>query len=224
MKLLAIDTSTDKASVALCDGKNVLNFEKSSRKTHAEVLLPAIDKLLKEAGLTIQMLDGIVYGRGPGSFTGLRITCSIAKGLGFAHDLALYPASTLAAIKQKAETENKDKDNSAQIIALLDARMNALYWGYGTPDSGGLVEIEKSAEDMSIPGDDELIFAGVGFENYIDKLNPKLKNRLVKTIQCYPDANTMITMVQSGQIEPASASDAEPLYIRNEVTHRGSRG
>ena len=95
MKLLAIDTSTEIASVALMIGNELTCEEQGSQKTHAQLLLPMIDKLMVDAGLQLNQLDGIIFGCGPGSFTGLRIACSIAKGLAYAHDLGLIPVSSL---------------------------------------------------------------------------------------------------------------------------------
>ena len=102
MKLLAIDTSTERASVALAVGQEIQSREHLAQRQHAQFLLPVIDELLSEAGLTISQLDGIVFGRGPGSFTGLRIACSIVKGLAYAHDLAVYPVSSLLTIANDA--------------------------------------------------------------------------------------------------------------------------
>src|ERR1700733_12183845 len=102
MNLLAIDTSTTRASLAINLGGEILSKEQDAQHSHARLLLPMIEQLLAEAQLTINQLDGIVYGCGPGSFTGLRIACSIAKGLAYAHDLPLFPVSSLAAIAHKA--------------------------------------------------------------------------------------------------------------------------
>ena len=98
MNLLAIDTSTELASVALLHGGKLFNKEQGSQRTHAQLLLPLIDEIMKEAGLQINQLDAIIFGCGPGSFTGLRIACSVAKGLAYAHDLKLIPVHNLASI------------------------------------------------------------------------------------------------------------------------------
>jgi len=98
MKLLAIDTSTDRASVAISLGNELYAEEQDGLRQHAQLLLPMVERLLAHAGLSFSQLDAIVFGRGPGSFTGLRIACSVAKGLAYAYDLPLYPVSSLAAI------------------------------------------------------------------------------------------------------------------------------
>lgn len=105
-KLLAIDASTDQASVALLINGVSISEEQGSQRTHAQILLPMIDKLLTEANSSLNQLDGIVFGCGPGSFTGLRIACSMAKGLAYAHDLPLIPVSSLAAIAWTARQKH----------------------------------------------------------------------------------------------------------------------
>ena len=105
MKLLAIDTSTEVASVAVLLDEAIFCTELESQKTQAQLLLPMIDKLMIDTGIQMNQLDGIIFGCGPGSFTGLRIACSIAKGLAYAHDLNLIPVSSLAAIAWSAREQ-----------------------------------------------------------------------------------------------------------------------
>ena len=90
MNLLAIDTSTDHATVALAFGNELLSEEQGSMRQHAQFLLPMVERLLTSASLSFSQLDGIVFGCGPGSFTGLRIACSVAKAFAFAHDLLAF--------------------------------------------------------------------------------------------------------------------------------------
>ena len=99
MKLLAFDTATEACTVALwLDGKVLERFEHQSQ--HSEHLLAMIDALLAEAELSISQLDAIAFGRGPGSFTGLRIGAGVAQGLAFAANLPVVPVSSLAALAQ----------------------------------------------------------------------------------------------------------------------------
>lgn len=164
MKLLAIETSTAQASVALSYEGQIQSLEKFAQREHTQFLLPMVQTLLAEASLSVADLDGIVFGRGPGSFTGLRIACSLAKGLAFAQDLPLYPVSSLAAIAFKVFQERgsypcfaeKEKSQDlaqrsiplTSVLSLVDARMGELYWAYfRSPFS---VEVE---ERVSKPAD-----------------------------------------------------------------------
>lgn len=130
LNLLAIDTSTERATVAITAHGEMHSEEQTNLRQHAQCLLPMIDSLLTKAKLTLNQLDGIVFGCGPGSFTGLRITCSIAKALAYAHDLPLFPVSGLQAIAQDVYQSETDLDEGVGVLAMLDARMHEVYWAY----------------------------------------------------------------------------------------------
>jgi len=120
MRILAIETSTEYCSVALWqDGTLNERCERVGQK-HSEVLLAMVDGVLRDAGCTVQDVDGIAFGKGPGSFTGVRIACGVAQGLAFGADLKVVGVCTLHAL---AEATGQDK-----VIAALDARMGELYF------------------------------------------------------------------------------------------------
>lgn len=143
--ILAIDTSTQACSVALIsDDRQVEQFELIPR-LHARKLLPMVTSLLSDADLELNDLDAIAFGRGPGSFTGLRIAAGVVQGLAFGANLPVIPVSTLAALAQGIYREK----NRQTIIPVLDARMNEIYWGcYEVRD--GLVE-PLSEEQLTQP-------------------------------------------------------------------------
>lgn len=125
MKLLALDTATEACSAAVwAEGVVWERYELAPRR-HAALILPMLEAVLTEAGLTLHQLDAIAVGRGPGAFTGVRIAISIAQGLAFAADLPVVPISTLAALALNAARET----GQTRIATALDARMGEVYWG-----------------------------------------------------------------------------------------------
>lgn len=222
MKLLAIDTSTEIASVAIMVDDELSCEEQGSQKTHAQLLLPLIDKLMVHAGLQMNQLDGIIFGCGPGSFTGLRIACSIAKGLAFAHDLGLIPVSSLGAIAWAAR--ESEGDINLPVLAVLDARMHEMYWSYFA--EGSLVSEDKvnAVQEIQLPEQKPVIIAGVGIDEYWPDFPQQIKSRITNKITQYPNAAAMIHLAQHAEIKPVSAAQAQPVYVRNQVTQGGSRG
>ncbi len=123
MKILAVDTATLTASVAvLVDGVIVASAQ-TRASTHSESLLPLVDEMLTRAGVAIGELDAIACGAGPGSFTGLRIGLATAKGLAFALGKPLVLASSLAALAARVN------DEGVTVLAVLDARKREVYAG-----------------------------------------------------------------------------------------------
>lgn len=125
MKLLALDTATEACSAAVwVDGAVWERYELAPRR-HAALILPMIESVLAEAGLSPKQLDVVAFGRGPGAFTGVRIAVGIAQGIAFAADLPVVPVSTLAALALGVGRET----GYSRLAAALDARMSEVYWG-----------------------------------------------------------------------------------------------
>ncbi|MGI9303878.1 MAG: tRNA (adenosine(37)-N6)-threonylcarbamoyltransferase complex dimerization subunit type 1 TsaB [Gammaproteobacteria bacterium] len=133
MKLLALETATDACSAALLiDCEITSRFEVAPRR-HTELILPMCEQLLSDAGFELAQLDAVAFGRGPGSFTGVRIATGVAQGIAFASQIPTVPVSTLAALAQRAIREG----GKSHVVAALDARMGEVYWGcYERDDSG----------------------------------------------------------------------------------------
>lgn len=120
MRVLALETSTDLGSCALwLDGQLIESCCPPGRP-HSETLLPLVRDLLAAAGTDFAGLDAIAFGAGPGAFTGLRVACGIAQGLAVAADLPVLPVGTLEALAAGCDGE--------RVLALLDARMNEVYY------------------------------------------------------------------------------------------------
>lgn len=220
MKLLAIDTSTECASVALIANGIISSSQQTAQRQHAQLLLPMIDQLLVDAGIGLNQLDGIVFGRGPGSFTGLRISCSVAKGLAYAHDLPLFPASSLLAIANEAfhrEVISGAILSEHGVLAMIDARMNQIYWAYFHTESGDIDERVSNVSDITIDGNIPLLLAGVGYDSYREQLPVAILSRIVGEIDCYPTATAMLRLALSGKLQAISAAEALPVYIRNQI-------
>jgi tRNA threonylcarbamoyl adenosine modification protein YeaZ len=131
MKLLAFDTSTDHLSIAvswLLDGRvQVRTHEGPGGAMASSTLIPAALALLAQAGLTLRELDAIVFGAGPGSFTGLRTACAVAQGLGYGAGVPLLPVDTLLAVAEEARHALAPAGGAFQVVAVLDARMDEVY-------------------------------------------------------------------------------------------------
>lgn len=216
MKLLAIDTSTETASVALLTGNELLCDEQSNQKTHAQFILPMIDKLMVSSGLQMNQLDAIVFGRGPGSFTGLRIACSIAKGLAYAHDLQLIPVSSLVAIAWSIRQQKQM--HHAPVLAVVDARMQEMYWAYFAPDQWTAEEHVNPVHELTLPEEQSIILAGAGVDLYWDEFTLEVKSQISDKITVNPSAEAMIQFAQFSGQKTISAAQAQPVYVRNKVT------
>ena len=151
MKILALDTATEACSVALGIGADCIERYEELDRGHAERLLPMVDEILAEAGLTLSSLDAIAFGRGPGAFTGVRLAASVAQGLAFGAGLCVVPVSDLAAVAQRAAGLRR---GIACVLAVNDARMREVYWAEFR--AGQLVEVTgeervSASRDVVLP-------------------------------------------------------------------------
>ena len=131
MKFLAFDTSTDVMSIALSDGDRLWQHSGPGGAQSSTTLIPAIFTLLADAGLELGQLDAIAFGRGPGSFTGLRTACAVAQGLAFGANqgagIPVLPIDTLMAVAEEARFQRPGACGVLTVTALLDARMDEMY-------------------------------------------------------------------------------------------------
>jgi tRNA threonylcarbamoyladenosine biosynthesis protein TsaB len=122
---LAIEAASDSCSVALSCNGTVISRVEAAPRMHSRLLYPMLNAVMNEAGIRPNQLDAVIFGKGPGSFTGLRIAASTAQGIGFACDIPLVGISTLQAMAQQAFEEQQH----TSVISIMDARMNELYLG-----------------------------------------------------------------------------------------------
>ncbi|MFZ4702392.1 MAG: tRNA (adenosine(37)-N6)-threonylcarbamoyltransferase complex dimerization subunit type 1 TsaB, partial [Candidatus Methylumidiphilus sp.] len=140
MKLLSLETSTEACSAALyLDGEITERYQLAPQQ-HNKLILPMIQSLLAEADLKLHQLDALAFGRGPGSFTGVRIAAGIVQGLAFGADLPVAPVSTLAAMAQEVFAES----DSQYALPCIDARMGEVYWGVYRRGNDGMAKLSGS--------------------------------------------------------------------------------
>ena len=135
MNLLAIETSTDACSVALLAKGDTLLDHRVEPRRHGQLVLPMIDALLAEAALPRGALDGIAFGRGPGSFTGVRVAASVTQGIALGLDIGVVGVSTLGCIAEGCRRELGD----TCVGVALDARLDEIYWGAFVASSDGVM-------------------------------------------------------------------------------------
>jgi tRNA threonylcarbamoyladenosine biosynthesis protein TsaB len=220
IRLLALDTSTDACSVALMDGQSVREDFRIEPRRHTHLLLPMVDAMLAEAGLRVQDLDAIAFGRGPGSFAGIRIATGAAQGLALAADLPLIPVSTLSALALEAT----DRYPEAIVLAALDARMDEVYWSVCARKGEGIQVLQ--AESVSSPSavllnqfEQSVVAVGSGLR-YAEQMPPESIRQLQQVdSECYPHAASMLRLamieLQAGAV--MAPENAQPVYLRDQV-------
>ena len=222
MKLLAIDTATEACSAALwIDGEIKERFDIAPRQ-HASLILPMAQQLLAEAELTVPQLDLLAFGRGPGSFTGVRIAASVIQGIAFAADLPVLPVSTLTALAQGAAREQ----GVSRVLSAIDARMGELYWSSCVSEPGGIMQPEgeeqlAAASAIQLPAGSGWHGVGSGWQSQGEILRERLAEQLESShAESYPHALDMATLAAhdlSTGSEPLPAELALPVYLRNSV-------
>ncbi|WP_110686588.1 tRNA (adenosine(37)-N6)-threonylcarbamoyltransferase complex dimerization subunit type 1 TsaB [Salinicola aestuarinus] len=224
--LLALDASSNACSCALWrDGTLIHRFEIAPRE-HTRRLMPMIDELLDEAGVTIADLDAIAYGHGPGSFTGLRIAAGIAQGLAYGADLPLIGVSTLEALALSAHRQC----HARHIVAALDARMDEIYVGAYRCEEG---EIARCLEErvmppskLQLPGEEddrEWVGIGSGWQ-LLSEMSVQTRASLVQILPDELAAAQDIARLAAGAWARGERGvpphEATPVYLRNEVAWR----
>lgn len=218
MNLLAFDTSTDTLSIAVArgDADTVWAHSGPGGAQASATLIPTALRLLAEAGLDFSQLDAIAFGRGPGSFTGLRTACAVAQGMAFgAHSgraIAVLPIDTLAAVAEEARHQH----GCTQVLATLDARMDEVYsaryqWHDGIwqgDDDFGLC----APEAVQVPAG--WAVAGNAHAVYGPRLAPGALHR-----HALPTATALLRLapglIAAGLAVPAA--EALPRYVRDKV-------
>jgi tRNA threonylcarbamoyladenosine biosynthesis protein TsaB len=226
MKILALDTATEACSVALSfDGSDerVLERYVELDRGHGERLLPMIDEVLAEGGITLAALDAIAFGRGPGGFTGVRLAASVAQGLAFGAGIGVVPVSDLAAVAQQVAGLEPE---ARRILVVNDARMREVYWAEFSVD--GLVTLqgaEQVGAAASVPVSDHAggpwAAAGRGLAAYPELAERCRQQGARLLVRLLPRAREILELarpaVAAGHTLPPE--QALPVYVRERVAH-----
>lgn len=231
MKILGIETATDLCGAAVVGGGKLLSqISLTTPHVHSEKLVPLIDESLRQAGTVIGELDGIAVSIGPGSFTGLRIGLSVAKGLCFASRKPLTAVGTLEAVAYDSWRREITHD-ALHILSLIDARRDELYAALYQISSGGLKEVIPPAafrlEDIYGMTSDlqKLFVAGPGsekFRKFIEKVETKRGSAYIIPVAGQSDASAAgvaflgAENLKRGKTE--SVDSLEPLYVKEFYT------
>jgi tRNA threonylcarbamoyladenosine biosynthesis protein TsaB len=225
LNILCVDTSTEACSVAILkqDGNKKVIFDSFmfAPREHTTKILPTVESVLAEANLSVNDLDIVAYGRGPGSFTGVRIGISIAQGLAFGIEKPMVGVSTLQAMAQQAYKTNE----VSNVYAAIDARMGEVYFGHYQL-IGDLMTLV--AEEVVIKPEDllalELTVAensglvGSGWQAYPELLSYFNKGKLLDIE--FPSSKYMLDQV-CNDVKKGLAVEPElavPVYLRDKVT------
>jgi tRNA threonylcarbamoyladenosine biosynthesis protein TsaB len=216
MNFLVIDTSTEWCSAALWRDGRIQARRVLAEQRHSSLLLPMVDELLRESDITLRQLDGIAYGAGPGSFTGLRIACAVTQGLALGADLPVVGVSTLESIAQQTGADS--------VLTVLDARMAEVYWAACRRDGAGWHTVSAPQlalpESVLVPDSGDWVGAGNGFAALGAVLRPRLASRLVRIDDTLmPDAAAMAPLAAAAfaRGEGMDAALAAPIYLRDKV-------
>ena len=222
MRILAIDTATEACSAALWnDGNTCAHFELCPRE-HTQRILPIVQDILTQGGVSLTDLDALAFGRGPGSFTGVRIGIGIAQGLALGAELPMIGVSTLATMAQGAWR----KQGASRVLAAIDARMGEVYWAEYQRDAQGVwhgeateaVLTPEAVQQRLSELEGEWATVGTGWAAWPD-MTQGANVTLSDGDVLLPEAEDMLPIACQllEQGKTVAVDKAEPVYLRNEV-------
>jgi len=221
MNILALETSTQQCSAALLTNSGILEQSQVAERAHAEMILPMVASLLTEANLSLNQLDALAFGRGPGGFTGVRVATAVVQGLAFGAQLPVVPVSDLMALAAGANRVYGAK----HILACMDARMGQVYWCMYTAEApndftANLSESLSAPASIQLPDSEEWFGAGSGFNAYKDMLEAHLGSALYgQDAALLPVAQdiAVLARLRMTRGQAVSAEAALPVYLREQV-------
>jgi len=226
--ILCIDSSTEACSVAVLT-KQAITFQRFmlAPREHTQRILPTVDEVIKEANLSLEDIDVIAYGQGPGSFTGVRIGISIAQGLAFGLEKKMVGVSTLQAMAQEALTLSLTTVD--HIYAAIDARMGEVYFAHYLNVNGSMVlqgqetvvkpqDLINSINETGQSIQQNSLLVGTGWAAYPELLNAFQACHTSNIL--YPNAAFMLQSASELIAKDAAVQSekATPVYLRDTVT------
>ena len=213
MNLIAIETATELCSVGLLHQQNITEKSLLAPRKHAELVLGYLDELLAAQGLHKTDLDGIVFGQGPGAFTGVRIAMSVVQGLALALEVPVMAVSTLHNMAQQVLHQNPNQ--SGRVLVANDARMNEVYWATFNISNGQLTRLTEDRlsvpEEMSTAGFE--VCSGSAFQNMLHATG---ESKVLP--DSHPTAGTLLQLAQHDFTSQAQdIVHIQPSYIREKV-------
>jgi tRNA threonylcarbamoyladenosine biosynthesis protein TsaB len=208
MRFAALETSTEWCGVALWRDGEIAALERRAGQRHSELALPMLQDLLKRFSISIEDLDAVAFGAGPGSFTGLRIACGLAQGLAFARNLPVLGVSSLEALAEESGAE--------RVLACIDARMHEVYYAALERRARGWREVVPAQcvppQAIAVP-EGQWLGAGNGFATYGNMGLAKVLPEVHPT--AFAVARLAAPRLAAGEgVDPALAA---PIYIRDKV-------
>lgn len=226
MKLLALDTSHSACSLALLIDDDIHTSHQVAPMQQAQLVLPQLEALLLAHNVKLTELDALAFGRGPGSFTGVRIAASVMQGLAFAADIPLIGISSLAATAQGAFDDLGWK----KLMVGTDARIQEVYWGVYAVNVEGLVELVEheivcAPNAITVPTDADWYAIGNAWTEYQDAMLQRLYFQpLAIDTSRIPMASAVARLAKDKfdkQEWCKDAAESVPIYLRDNVAIKG---
>ena len=224
MNLLALETSTERLSIAILRDGEAFARDVDAGQRHSELALPLLNELLAEANLTLRQFDAIAYGQGPGSFTGVRIACGLAQGLALGIGKSMVPVPTQMALAEQV--------GAMPVLVALDARMGEIYFAAYRRDvvsAGGWQEVVAPvlAKPDALPFLDGQGWSAVGSGFDVPALGELLvaryRGQIANVVHgVLPRALDVARIAErqlntTGMASAIAPEHAAPLYLRNKV-------
>jgi tRNA threonylcarbamoyladenosine biosynthesis protein TsaB len=219
--VLAIETATEACSAALWEDAVISVRYRVAPRQHAELILPMVEEVLAEAGWSRTSLGAVAFGRGPGSFTGVRLAASVTQGIAFGLDVPVARVSTLQAMARRAWREQA----AERVLVAIDARMREVYWGaFGVDAAGSVVaqceECVLAPAEVPLPESGTWTGVGTGWGSYLEQLAGHVGALLGDVDDALLPSAEDIAVLGGEQLrrgEGVAPEEAIPVYLRDNV-------